>query len=149
MGLRGAVWRQSGVSGAAGFVGRVEMGSGDQQNNSAPMKTTLRQQSGWLSRFLPLPAQWSPVLGPVCEIVPINWTRESRELCADLCIISAGRRHRCHCHHICHPDTNREETFTQSSETYFRFIYYLTFTRESVPISIIYLSPAQLPDPGG
>ena len=135
MGLRGAVWTQSGVSGAAGFVGRVEMGSGDQQNNSAPMKTTLRQQSGWLSRFLPLPAQWSPVLGPVCEIVPINWTRESWELgplssCLDLCIISAGRRHRCHCHHICHEDTNREETFTQSSETYFPFIYYLTSTRE-------------------
>ena len=85
--------------------------------------------------FLPLPAQWSPVLGPVCEIVPINWTRESRELgpfssCADLCIISAGRRHRCHCHHICHEDTNREETFTQSSETYFPFIYYLISTRE-------------------
>ena len=127
------------------FCGEGEMGSGDQQNNSAPMKTT-RQQSGWLSHFLPLPAQWSPVLGPVCEIVPINWTRESWELgplssCLDLCIISAGRRHRCHCHHICHEDTNREETFTQSSETYFPFIYYLISTREC--LHIYYLSIPQ------
>ena len=63
---------------------RVEMGSGDQQNNSAPMKTTrgYTPPAIWLIiSFLPRHAQWSPVLGPllgpVCEIVPINRTRES------------------------------------------------------------------------
>ena len=70
MGLRGAVWRQSGVSGAGGFVGlhhgpgdqeRVEMGSGDQQNNSAPMKTTrgYTPPAIWLIIALfAAPAQW-------------------------------------------------------------------------------------------
>ena len=76
------------MSGAGGFVGldqeRVEMGSGDQQNNSAPMKTTRGYTPPPISLIIALfaaPAQWSPVLGPVlgpvCEIVPINWSRES------------------------------------------------------------------------